>query len=133
MAVSLTSRALAGGDFLTIDTRAGTAGDRWRATISEVNLPGGSAMWALAATRSFGGREGGRVLSGRTYRFSSPSKPPCRTRFPPRAWRCVWNGLVNVSGPRPISASMLLEFPAPRGGHRADAVLGRIWGYHRLC
>lgn len=56
-----------GSDFVTIDTRAGTAADRWRATISEVNLPGAISNVGTGSATAFTGAVTRRVFSGKTY------------------------------------------------------------------
>ena len=102
-----------GGDFLTIDTRAGTAGNRWRATISEVNLPGAISNVGTGSDQEFTGAVRRRVFSGRTYEIFITFEAPLPEPFPATSVEVRVNGPVNVSGPRPISASMPLEFSAP--------------------
>jgi hypothetical protein len=87
---------------LIVDTRAGTAGDRWRATVVTQNKGGGKSNVGTGSNTVFTGSASFGVKTGKAYEVIVTYETPLPGAFPAGV-TVRFNGPVTVSEPRPVS------------------------------
>jgi hypothetical protein len=129
-----------GGGALKVDTKAGTAGDRWRTTIVVVDTKTVESNVGTGSATSFTGLVQRNVANRRRYEVLAADEPPWPEPFRIPSRPPVWGvrfwgpapgqNHVTIAGPRPSGPGALqsLEHPWNRLGKPRRLPLG-TWGY----